>query len=327
MSRLRVGILGPGGIGSRHAAAIAAIPGRMELVASCGRDRSRTEEFARRHGGAACTEIDALLDRDLDLLIVAIPPFAHNGEVERAAAAGVNLLVEKPIELDGDRADAMVAAVKDAGVIAAVGFMYRFGEAVRSWRSTDTGPAALYAGSYHCNALHAPWWRSERHSGGQIVEQLIHQIDLVRHFMGEPSSVYARRANIFHRDVDAYDAEDLSAIIFSWDDGRVATLNASNIATPGRWEKQWSIFAERITGRFDDWNNASFTTTTDVRDARDIRSDLDVFVAQLTDLASAIEDNRGPYVPLAEGATSLRLALAARQSADERREIRLSGAR
>src|SRR5439155_17343600 len=111
-----------------------------------------------------------------------------------------------------------------------------------------------------------------------------------------------------------------------WDDGRLATLNASNIATPGKWQKQWSIFAERLTGRFDDWNKATFTSTSDGADIREISSELDVFVAQLENVASAIEEGHAPYVPLTEGAASLRLALAARRSADERGEIRLSNA-
>jgi predicted dehydrogenase len=326
MSRLRVGILGPGGIAARHAGAIARLGDRMELVASCGRDLGNTEDFALQHGGAAYVELGSMLDQQLDLLIVTMPPFAHNGEVELAAAAGVNLLVEKPIALEDSRAAAMVTAVQQAGVVAAVGFMYRFGEAVRAWRTASTGRAALYAGAYHCNALHAPWWRSESRSGGQIVEQLIHQIDLIRQLMGEPDSVFARRANLFHGDVEGYDSEDISAIIFGWDDGRLATLNASNIATPGKWQKQWSIFAERLTGRFDDWNKATFTSTSDGADIREISSELDVFVAQLENVASAIEEGHAPYVPLTEGAASLRLALAARRSADERREIRLSNA-
>jgi predicted dehydrogenase len=262
----------------------------------------------------------------LDLLIVTTPPSAHLVDVQRAVAARVHLLVEKPIALDMDRANKMVAVAKEGGVIAAVGFMYRFGEAVRAWQSSDTGTTAMFTGAYHCNALHAHWWRSEEQSGGQIVEQLIHQIDLMRHVMGEPHSVFARRANLFHRQVDGYDSEDLSAIIFGWDDGRLATFNASNIARPGEWHKEWAILAERMTGRFHDWNNAAFTSTTDSSQIREIAGDTNVFVAQLEDLAMAIEKKAQPTVPLIEGAASLRLALAARQAADERREIRLDHA-
>jgi predicted dehydrogenase len=66
-------------------------------------------------------------------------------------------------------------------------------------------------------------------------------------------------------------------------------------------------------------------TSPDVADET-VADTRDVFVAQLADLAEAIEGRRPPLVPLAEGEASLRLALAARQSADERREIRLADA-
>ncbi len=61
------------------------------------------------------------------------------------------------------------------GVVGAIGFMYRFGDAVRRWRAEPTRRVAMDAGSYHCNALHAPWWRKQAKSGGQILEQAIRQ--------------------------------------------------------------------------------------------------------------------------------------------------------
>ena len=82
--------------------------------------------------------------------------------------------------------------------------------------------------------------------------------------------------------------------------------------------------AERMTGRFTSWNEAVFTRTDGEIESETVAGETDPFVAQLADLAGAIEEDRQPYVPLAEGAASLRLALAACQSADERREIRLS---
>lgn len=325
MTRLRVGVLGCGNIGARHAGAVRGLPDELELIACCGRDLERTQAFAAQHGGAAFTDFEHMLDQSrLDLLIVALPPAAHACEVERAAARGINLLVEKPIAIDDDRAAAMVAAVEAAGVTAAVGFMYRFGEAVARWQAADTGRVGMFAGSYHCNALHAPWWRDKARSGGQLVEQVIHLVDLVRLLMGEPDSVYARAANLFHRDTPGYDIEDVSAIVFSWEDGRVATLNASNIAVPGKWHKEWALFAERATGRFTGWNDAVLTRTAGELSEEVVAGTSDVFVAQLADVAAAIRDRRAPRAPLSEGAASLRLALAARRSAEEGRELRLS---
>jgi predicted dehydrogenase len=262
-----------------------------------------------------------LADARLDLLIVAVPPFAHHGQVEAAARAGINLLVEKPIALDLDRAASMVAASQP--VVAACGFMYRFGPAVERWDQTDAGRALHFAGSFHCNALHAPWWRSADKSGGQMVEQLIHLIDLARHSLGMPQSVYARAANLAHRDVAGYDSEDVSAIVLCYADGRVGVLHASNAAIPGRWMKQWQIAAERATGLFADWNNAEIVRTAGEVQSERVISDRDPFVAQLADVVAAVRDKRPPRVPLSDGLDSLRIALAARQSANERREIPL----
>jgi predicted dehydrogenase len=329
VSRLRVGLLGCGGIGARHAGAVARLNEEMELVGCCGRDPERTSAFAAEHGGAPFSDLDQMIDRARpDLLIVALPPYVREGEIEHAAERGVHLLVEKPIALDTATADRLVAAAQQAGIVAAVGFMYRFGEAVARWQALsqagETGPVGLFSGSYHCNSLHNAWWPDRARSGGQMLEQLIHLIDLIRVFMGEPDTVYARAANLFHKGVDGYGIEDVSALVFGWDDGRVATLNASNAAIPGRWQKEWRLVAERYTGRFEDWNKAVLTRTAGEVADEVVAGETDPFVAQLADLARAIRQGRPSAAPLSEGAASLRLALAARRSADERREIRLS---
>ncbi|CAM3249187.1 Oxidoreductase [Sphingomonas antarctica] len=316
---MRVGILGCGGIAVRHVNAAKAAG--LEVVAACSRDMAKAQAFTAVSGGQPFDDIERMIDAGLDLLVITTPPFARHGEAEHAATRGVNLLVEKPIALDYDAATRMADAVDAAGVTAAIGFMYRHGAAVRDWKARDTGPVGLYAGAYHCNALHADWWRDEAQSGGQILEQVIHQIDLIRHLMGEPATVYARRANLFHRAAPGYSVEDVSAIVFGWEDGRIATLNASNFATPGIWHKEWNVFAEKLTGRFTDWNEAVFTPTITGAAPEPIVSPADPFVTQMEDIAAAIRDKRQPLIPLCEGATTLKLALAARRSADERGEI------
>jgi predicted dehydrogenase len=324
MTRLRVGLLGCGGIAARHAGAVAALGNEMELVGCCGRDLQRARAFAAKAGGRPYVDLDRMLDEGIDLLIATLPPYNRRGEIEHAASRGTHLLVEKPIALGMDTAGAMVEAVEAAGVVAAIGFMYRFGDAVRRWRELDTGAVGLYVGGYYCNALHADWWRKRAMSGGQILEQAIHQIDLIRHLVGKPDSVYARYSNLFHRDVPDYDVEDVSATIFGWDDGRVASLTASNIAVPGVWQKEWTIMAERTTGRFTSWNEAVLTRTQGEVSSETVAGQTDPFVAQLADLAAAIRDRRPPHVPLGEGMKTLHLALAAVQSAREGREIRLA---
>lgn len=320
---LRVGLLGTGGIGARHLSAAAAVEG-LQVVAVCGREPSQAEAFGARFHAKAFTDFERMLGEErLDLLIVALPPFAHRGQVEAAALAGVNLLVEKPIALDMGRAEAMVAASGE--VVAACGFMYRFGAAVQRWDglriSGETGRIGHFAGSYHANALHAPWWRERAKSGGQLVEQAIHIVDLLRCNLGMPQSVYAKASTIVHRDVPDYTSEDASAVLFGYDDGSIGVLHASNMAVPGRWMKQWQVLGEKMSGLFTDYNTAELVRHRPEVASESIASSLNPFVAQLEDVKGAILGKRGPRVPLADGAATLRIVLAARQAADEGREV------
>ena len=221
-----------------------------------------------------------------------------------------------------NRAKAMVARCAAASSAPAASCT---GAAVEAWDAAagEAGKPGHFLGQFHCNALHAPWWRDVDKSGGQIAEQLIHVIDLARHALGMPDTVYARAANLFHRDVPGYSAEDVSAIILGYADGRIGVLHASNAAVPGRWTKRWQIVARRMTGVFEDWNSAELFRTDGEVKSRRIAGTRDVFVAQLEDIARAILERRRPAVPLADGAASLRIALAARRSATEQREVAL----
>jgi predicted dehydrogenase len=328
VTRLRVAILGTGSIAARHAGALSALGEQMQLVACCGRNEHTVAEFSRRFGGTHYTDFERMLqDQPLDLLIVALPPYAHCGQVEQAASAGIHLLVEKPIALTLERAQSMVSAAKRAGIVAACGFMYRFGDAVLRWDAEAaagaTGRAGMFVGQFHCNALHAEWWREQAKSGGQVVEQLIHIVDLARHQLGEPQSVYARGGNFFHRGIDRYDSDDVSALVLGYDDGRVGVLNATNGAMPGQWSKSWQIIAERMTGQFTGWNSGVLTHTGGDANVERIDTKTDVFVAQLADVANAISSGRPAHVPLEEGAKTLQIVLAARKSMLDPREIRL----
>ena len=323
MSALRVGIIGPGGIALRHAQAAQTMPEAFELVVAAGRDAARTAAFADPLGMRSVTGMAALIAEKPDLVIVALPPHAHEGQVEALGRAGIHVLVEKPIALDMARARAQVEATRD--VVAACGFMGRFGAAVERWDDLEaagtTGPAGQFVGHYHCNALHADWWREREKSGGQMVEQLIHIADIARHTLGMPDTVYARASNLFHRDVPKFTSEDASAIVLGYDDGRIGVLHASDIAIPGRWLKGWQVLAQRASGVFSDYGEGKLIVHGGAPER--VSDPRDLLAAQLADVAGAIRDGRPPRVPLGEGADTLQIVLAARQSADEGREVRL----
>ena len=205
--KLRTAILGCGGFAHRHATNLVAQVDNFELVALCDRHPERGQAFADRYtaGRAAVfTDHHDLFERAaLDLCVICLPPYGHSDEVEAAAARGVHLLLEKPVALTSEHAWRMVRAAEDAGIKTQVGFMFRFGAAIERLKeliaSGEAGPAGLMSARYFCNALHASWWRDRTRSGGQLVEQVIHMLDLMRYVMGEPASVYSLQRNVFHR--------------------------------------------------------------------------------------------------------------------------------
>ncbi len=332
MAALRVGLIGCGGIANRHAGILAGLE-RTELAALCDIDGARAEGFREKYAPGARTFADyremygAL---PLDAVYICLPPFAHADEVLLAAERGIHAFIEKPIALDLETARTMVESTERAGVKTQVGFMSRFGEAVTRVKgmlaSGAAGEPGLMLGKYYCNALHAPWWRDRSRSGGQIVEQIIHTYDVVRYFLGEPETVYASTANLFHREVENYTSEDVSATVIRFKSGAVAAVAGSNGAIPGRWISAYELVARNLTAVFTDANHATFTRT-DVLppESETVEGSTDLMLAETLDFLNAIEHDRPTRTPMLEGYRTLELVLAAARSGETGQVVRPGG--
>jgi predicted dehydrogenase len=332
MKRLRTAILGCGGFAHRHAANLVSLPEDIELTAFSDHHEQNAREFSEKYtqGKAAVfTDQRELFEQaGLDLVVICLPPFAHSDEVELAARHGVHILMEKPIALSSEHAWRMVEAAESAAIKTQVGFMFRFGTAIERLQelisSGAAGPAGLMSARYFCNSLHAGWWRDRSKSGGQLVEQIIHMVDLMRFVMGDPVSVYSRQENIFHREVADYTVEDVSATVFGFRGGAIGVIYATNGAIPGKWINDYRLVAQKLTAEFSNANTAlfHFTEETPLR-TETIHSEKDVYLAELQDLLGAIRTDGQTRTPLREGAKSLAMALAATQSAETHQEIPL----
>ena len=204
MRPLRTAILGCGGFAHRHAQSLIVLPEDIELTAFCDHHDWKAREFSEKYTDSKAsifTEPGEMYEKaDLDLVVICLPPFAHSNEVELAAQHGVHIFIEKPIALTSEHAWRMVDAAEKANVKTQVGFMFRFGTAIERLKelisSGEIGPTGLMSARYFCNSLHAPWWRDRSKSGGQLVEQVIHMVDLMRYLMGDAVSVYSRQENL-----------------------------------------------------------------------------------------------------------------------------------
>jgi predicted dehydrogenase len=332
MKRLRTAILGCGGFAHRHAGNLVGLPEDIELTAFCDHHDDNAREFAEKYTqgeGSTFTDPREMFEKaNLDLVVICLPPFAHSNEVDLAAEHGVHILMEKPIALSSEHAWRMVEAAEAAPIKTQVGFMFRFGTGIERLKellaSGEVGPAGLMSARYFCNSLHAEWWRDRSRSGGQLVEQVIHMVDLMRYLMGEAVSVYSRQENLFHRERADYTVEDVSATIFGFQGGAVGVIYATNGAIPGKWINDYRLVSQNLTAEFANANNAMlhFTAETPMR-TEAISSEKNVYLAELQDLLTAIRTDGETRTPLREGAKSLDMALAATRSAELHQEVSL----
>src|SRR5215216_5377214 len=318
MKRLRTAILGCGGFANVHAKNLISLPEQIELTAFCDHHEQNAREFSAKYTdgkGMIFMDHQEMFEKaGLDLVVICLPPFAHSNEVELAAQHGVHILIEKPIALSSEHAWRMVAAAENAGVKTQAGFMFRFGAGIERLKelitSGEVGPAGLMSARYFCNSLHATWWRDRSKSGGQLVEQIIHMVDLMRYLMGEAVSVYSRKENLFHRDLADYTVEDVSATVFGFQGGAIGVIYATNGAIPGKWINDYRLVSQKLTAGFSDANHAlfHFTAETPLR-TETISSAKNVHLAELEDLLHAIYMDAPTRTPLREGAKSLDMAL------------------
>lgn len=210
MSMTRVGFIGVGGIAQRHLGVLEQF-GDVELAGFADPDFDRAVAAASRFGAKAYPDHAALLDdASLDAIYICIPPFAH-GEVERAVIARkLPFFVEKPLSLDIDLADALAVEIATAGLITAVGYHWRYLDTVEdAKRLLADRPAQLLSGYWLDQTPPPQWWWHKNQSGGQMVEQATHIIDLARYLVGDVSQVFGL---VGHTDRTAFPDLDVPTV-------------------------------------------------------------------------------------------------------------------
>ena len=198
MDRIRVGIIGCGGIfRNLHSPYYQEPTRRADIVAIADINEKSATEQADRFGADAYTDYCTLLDRqDIDAVDVCVHPRPHL-EITRAAAdAGKHILMEKPMCCNVTEGDEMVAAAENAGVLLMVAYMMRFDPGYMKLKSLlEDGTLGTLQMAY-CNQIgyfspeRHPWLFVKAESGGMLVEQAIHNLDIWLWLYGPASTVY-----------------------------------------------------------------------------------------------------------------------------------------
>ncbi len=318
MARTRVGLVGAGGVAQRHARVLSGLPD-VQVVGVTDVVPAAAAALAEQHGGQVFAGVGELLEAGLDAAYVCVPPFAH-GDAERAViAAGVPLFVEKPIALDRDTAHEIADLIAQRDLLTAVGHHWRYLPVVdRARELLRDRPVRLVTGAWLDKVPPVAWWPRRESSGGPVVEQAAHVLDLARHLAGEVTEVWAA-GNGTPPPVDGADVDGATAAALRFAGGAVGTVAATCVLG---WKERagLEIYADGLSLSISETGlvirDADGTETVD-SDPDSARVAVDAaFVAAVRGEA---DDVRVPY---AEALRTHELALAVAESAATGRAVR-----
>jgi len=237
--KTRLAVAGYGLVGKRHVETLLRTP-ETELAAIVEPNEG-TRVQAQKLGVACYESLSQLFEAGIpDGVILATPTPLHVEQGLECIENRCPLLVEKPIAVTSAEARHLVDAADRAGVPMLIGHHRRHNPIIRSVK------AALDAGSIgDIRAVQATCWFykpdsyfeaapwRKRKGAGPVSVNLVHDVDLLRHFCGDVIRVRA----VSTPSVREFENEDLSAAILEFASGAVATLTVSDsIASPWSWE-------------------------------------------------------------------------------------------
>ncbi|MBK5204385.1 MAG: Gfo/Idh/MocA family oxidoreductase [Polaromonas sp.] len=248
-ARLRLAIIGAGLGSAPHFKSLEDLASEAEIVWVYGRTAERLASVRVPAGAQKTTRLEDILeDASVQAVLVLTPPNSHLDIVRRAARAGKHVLVEKPLEIDLNRANALVEACEASDVTLAVMLQHRMREAALGLTAL-LGTGEL--GQLVSAAVSIRWWRPQsyydepgrgtlaRDGGGVLITQAIHTLDLLLGFTGLPERVTGLASTSpIHR----MEGEDTAAALLHYAGGAIAVMQATTAAYPG--------FPERIELNF-----------------------------------------------------------------------------
>ncbi len=203
---IRVGVVGLGLMGQKRVASILQDSSNCELVAVCDIQRQRAEDFSRRYGIRGYDAWEEMLSQEnLDALVVstfnAAAPAICLGGLEKKA----HLFCEKPLGRNSKEAATIYRLARKNGLVLKVGFTLRFHPAIETaWKSVQAGELGRLL---FCRCIYGHGgrpgyekeWRASRElaGGGELLDQGVHVIDLLRWFIGDIAEVYGLSETLY----------------------------------------------------------------------------------------------------------------------------------
>jgi UDP-N-acetyl-2-amino-2-deoxyglucuronate dehydrogenase len=327
------GIIGGGGISETHARAVNELDG-LKVAAFVGGNGDKVRKLSDKYDGSAYTDLNEFLAHEpLDAVIIGSPSGLHAQQGIECARRGLHVLTEKPIDVNVEKTDALIAECERNNVKLAVCYQDRFAADSNRLKDLITngelGRLILVSGrvkwyrppEYYSNSR----WRGKLalDGGGALMNQGIHTIDLLLWLLGDVKRVYAKSLTALH-DIES---EDTLVATLEFANGAVGTLEAATSVYPG-YDRRIEITGSEGTIIFEhdriiaaDLKNSLAgglqTTAADTNrsSSSPIVSDVSGHKRIIEDFVSAIQTNGTPRCDGVEGRRSVVLVEAIYESA------------
>jgi predicted dehydrogenase len=232
MDKVRLGVVGVGWWGGVLADA-ARDSGLAEVVSCFARSAAARETFAEQRSCRAASSFEALVaDSEVDGVVIATPHSTHIPLIERAAAAGKHVFVEKPLALTTGDVRKAIAATSTNGVVLQVGYQRRRQPTNRKIRDLiddgSLGTLIQLEGNQSGPAAHNPAfpaWRGDPNEvpAGGMTAMGVHVVDTFQYFAGS-----ARRVAAFSKQVRGWgELDEATTVIIEYEGGPLGFVGTS----------------------------------------------------------------------------------------------------
>jgi len=304
----------------------------IKLCGFCDIVPERADNFAQiAGGGRAFADFREMYDAvKPDMVCVYVPQYAR-GDIEfETIERGIHMFTEKPLALDLSLAVKIRDKAEKSGIITSVGLQCRYvhniNDATREFIAKNK--IVTVAGSRVGGVPAGLWYRKKELSGGQLVDQVIHQFDMLRYFLGEPDTVYtiANRGFIEDAECPGYNLDDVSTTAIRFKNGVLCCFTAGCYSLQdASWDTKVTYGARNARLDYKQLTSVDIYEGSDKHAARTVKSIQNVSgICDRAFVDAVISSDRSKILsPYADAVNSLAMVLACNESIETGKPVKV----
>ena len=328
---MKYALIGCGRISPNHIAA--AVANQLEIVAMCDINPDNIVDKKLKFDLPDTVKEyldyrDMLKKEDIDLIAIATESGKHAQIALECIEAGCNLIIEKPIALSLEDADEIIKKADEKGVKVCACHQNRFNKSIQKIREAVDKKrfGKLFYGTAHIRWCRdheyydrASWRGTWEQDGGALMNQCIHNIDLLRWMLGDEIEEVVGMTDRLHHDY--IEAEDLGIALVKFKNGAYGIIEGTTDVYPKNLEETLYLFGEKGTVKaggqsvnvIEEWNFSDMLDDPEEVKSRFHENPPNVYgyghTPLYADVIDAVKNDRPPYVDARAGRRALELVL------------------